>query len=489
MAKTKRQTSSEIDGVQYNRAKNWQIILSLGSNATSMSFNTLIGLISYLGNSGYGITVAIVGVVLTSCRVFDGIVDPFIALLIDRVNTRFGKLRIFMSIGFLLRTLAVFMLYVWGSGHFGMPFFIAMYLLYIFGNSVGDVAANMIGPVLTNDPRQRPYVGFWGMVFSALGSIVFGLVNTLFILPRFGNQYSNEMLAASCQMFVVIAFIFWFFSMIGLSAHDKPENFRNLKNEAVGFKDMLSLVKDNRPFQMYTIASVTDKIASQASGQAIVGTMLYGILLGNMQFGSVIGLFASLPATFLTFIGAKYVAKHGARKGTITWSLVAIAFAALAMLFCLFAPMGQVLSTPPLLIAFLLVVFGFNFGRMNSSTSNSVMRSDIVDYELDRSGNYMAATVAATYNFIDQLISSLGTLIATLCVAAIGYTSTMPQPTDEATVAIRVVTAFLAYGLPILGWIASIIAMKFYTLTKEEMVNVQKRVAEKKAQLNEKQVQ
>ena len=65
----------------------------------------------------------------------------------------------------------------------------------------------------------------------------------------------------------------------------------------------------------------------------------------------------------------------------------------------------------------------------------------------------------------------------------------MPQPTDEATVAIRVVTAFLAYGLPILGWIASIIAMKFYTLTKEEMVNVQKRVAEKKAQLNEKQVQ
>ena len=75
MAKTKRQTSSEIDGVQYNRAKNWQIILSLGSNATSMAFNTLIGLISYLGNSGYGITVAIVGVVLTSCRVFYCIAD------------------------------------------------------------------------------------------------------------------------------------------------------------------------------------------------------------------------------------------------------------------------------------------------------------------------------------------------------------------------------------------------------------------------------
>lgn len=74
-----------------------------------------------------------------------------------------------------------------------------------------------------------------------------------------------------------------------------------------------------------------------------------------------------------------------------------------------------------------------------------LMRSDIVDYELDRSGNYMAATVSATYNFIDQIVSSLGTLIATLCVAAIGYTTVMPQPTDEATFGIRVVAAFLTF--------------------------------------------
>ena len=147
--------------------------------------------------------------------------------------------------------------------------------------------------------------------------------------------------------------------------------------------------------------------------------------------------------------------------------------------------MERVLSTPVLLIVYVLLVFGFNFGRLNGTTASNVMRSDIVDYELERSGNYMAATVSATYNFIDQIVSSLGTLIATLCVAAIGYTTVMPQPTDEATFGIRVVTAFLNFGMPIIGWICSIIAMKFYKLTKEEMVHVQKRVAEKKATLKE----
>ena len=36
-------------------------------------------------------------------------------------------------------------------------------------------------------------------------------------------------------------------------------------------------------------------------------------------------------------------------------------------------------------------------------------------------------------------------------------------------------------GLPIIGWIITLVAMRSCPLTKEEMVNVQKRIAEKKA--------
>lgn len=39
----------------------------------------------------------------------------------------------------------------------------------------------------------------------------------------------------------------------------------------------------------------------------------------------------------------------------------------------------------------------------------------------------------------------------------------------------------LYYGLPILGWICTLVAMKFSPISKERMVEVQRSIAEKKA--------
>ena len=57
----------------------------------------------------------------------------------------------------------------------------------------------------------------------------------------------------------------------------------------------------------------------------------------------------------------------------------------------------------------------------------------------------------------------------------------MPQPTDPSTPAIFWMTMVLKFALPIIGWIITLVAMRSCPLTKEEMVTVQKRIAEKKA--------
>ena len=106
------------------------------------------------------------------------------------------------------------------------------------------------------------------------------------------------------------------------------------------------------------------------------------------------------------------------------------------------------------------------------------MRSDVVDYELERSGKYMPAVVGGVYSFIDKLMAALATTIATLCVAAIGYKNTMPQMGDKATSGVFWMAMFLSFGLPIIGWLCNIVAMKFYELDKDRMVQVQKNIAE-----------
>ena len=112
----KKPSQSEIDGVQYRRVPTWCIAIAEMQGGAAMAFYSLVGLMSYVASEGYGIALAVAGVILTATRWFDGIIDPFLAVWIDKLHTRFGKLRILMLLGLAIRSVAMLMLFVWFSG-------------------------------------------------------------------------------------------------------------------------------------------------------------------------------------------------------------------------------------------------------------------------------------------------------------------------------------------------------------------------------------
>ncbi|MDL2328042.1 MFS transporter [Ruminococcaceae bacterium OttesenSCG-928-A11] len=485
MAKAKKLTQSEIDGVQYRKAKTWQVAVSQINNGSGMAFYSLMGLVSYLANEGYGIAVAVVGLILTGTRIFDAIIDPLAALIIDKMNTRFGKIRIVMAGGWIIRTAAVLLMFVWGSsGNHGIVLFVLMYLLYYVGATFQDIAGNMLHPVITNDPKQRPMVTVWSTIFNYFFPMVFNLVTTMVILPMYGNQYTVPMLATTCLFYVACSAVCLLISFIGITAFDKPENFRGItgdeKEDKVKVSDMLKFLKGNRPFQMFVVAMASDKLAQQAVGQAVVSTMLFGILVGNMQLGTLISMISMLPGILFAIVGGRYTGKFGSRGTVVTWTWICIGIAAAGILFCSLIDMSQITKNMVLMAGFFIILLAMNGAKMCVTTGSAAMRADIVDYELDRSGKYMPATVTATYNFIDKIITSFGAAITTGLVSLIGFKTVMPQPTDSPTTPIFIVTMFIYFGLPILGWICTLVAMRFYKLTKPEMVEVQKRIQVKK---------
>ena len=84
------------------------------------------------------------------------------------------------------------------------------------------------------------------------------------------------------------------------------------------------------------------------------------------------------------------------------------------------------------------------------------------------------------------MISALAPMLATLLVGIIGYTgSKIPQASDPLTLGVRIITAVLYCGFPIIGWFCTILAMKKFSLTKEEMEHIQKEIADKKAEAKE----
>ena len=469
MGKKQKLTQSEIDGVAYRRAKLWQIIFIACNAFVGMSVYSLIGLASYSASLGFGIATAVVGVILTWTRILDGITDPLLAFVYDRVNTRFGKIRILIIIGFIIEAIGLSAMFIWGTGKgLGIVAFTLFYVVYVIGYTITNMTALTIGPLISNDPKQRPTIGVWSTAFNYLIPMALSIVLNTVLLPKFGGTYNLEFLAAACKLCLAMAVIGLFLVCIGVSEYDKPENFRGLaeKKEKLKLKDMIEIAKHNRPLQCYIISAASDKIAQQTSSQAVITTMLGGILIGNMGLSTILSVIGMLPSIIFAVIGAKYAGKHGSQKTIVSWSRICIIISIIMWGFFIISDPKKIAVPGIAMVLYVVLTLAKNGANMCITTAGGAFMADIIDFEQDRSGRYVPAVVTGIYSFIDKIVSSFSALIATGSVALIGYTATMPQPGDEATSGVFWVTTIIMFGLPIIGWLCTLISMHFCHLTK-----------------------
>ena len=181
-------STSEADGVQYRRAALWEIILSSCGAICGMSIYTLIGLASYSASIGYGITTTVIGVILMGTRILDAVTDPLLAFLYDRVNTKYGKVRLLLILGYAIEAVALWGMFTVfsGKGH-GIAAFCALYVIYVIGYTINNMTAQTIGPLLTNDPKQRPILGVWNTAFNYLVPTALSIILNVVILARYGT--------------------------------------------------------------------------------------------------------------------------------------------------------------------------------------------------------------------------------------------------------------------------------------------------------------
>ncbi|MFV0465579.1 MAG: MFS transporter [Lachnospiraceae bacterium] len=480
---TKKPTQSEIDGVQYRRAKLWQIILISFNAFIGMSVYSLIGLASYSASIGFGISTALIGMIITGTRIFDGITDPMLAFVYDRVNTKFGKIRILMIAGFIIEALALLLMFAWVPGKgLGTLTFILLYIIYVIGYTLINMTAQTISPLISNDPKQRPAIGVWQTAFNYFVPMVLSIVLNVVLLPMFGGTYNLEFLAAASKLCIAIATFGLVMVCIGVSRYDKPENFKGLTKDThhLRVKDMIEVLKYNKPLQAYIISASSDKIAQVTASQAIITTMLSGIIIGNMGLATILSMVGMLPSILFAVFGARYAGKHGNKIAIVDWTKISIVMSLIMLVFFVVIDPKQIAMMGPITIIYIILVLCLNGAKMCVTTANTGFMSDIIDFELDRSGKFIPAVITGTYSFIDKIISSFGATIAAASVALIGYKATMPQPGEESTPQIFWVTMIIVYLLPIAGWICTLIAMKFCKLDRAAMVEVQKRIAERK---------
>jgi len=474
------------ENFQYRKAKPLHAVMAMCNYFSLTLMYGLIGYASYVANVGYGMASAIIGVVLMASRIYDGVSDPVAAIIIEKTKSRLGKIRLWSIIGWIIETGAVILMFSLMSGKgFGTVTFILLYLLFVTGYTLHACAVSITAPVLSNEPGQRARLGAMAIAFNTLSYVFCVVLVVICLLPKFGNQYTVPMLSKAAIIIGMISFAALVIAIIGVSPYDKKKNYEDMerrRDKAEGDEKfgLVQIIKGNKPLRKYILAAASDGLATQIFTQSIVVTLMYGVLTGNYQLGTMINALAIIPAIVFSFIATRYAAKHGNKKALQTWAACCIITAAISVVFFMSIDTRLIPSKPVFMVGYIVLMAAILSLRTCVSSSTSSMMADVVDYELYRSGHYVPAIVSAIYSFTNKLVSSLAALIAISIVSLADsrYKDILPQPTDDLTPELKIATMFLFYGVMVLAWIMILLAMRGYSLDKERMKEIQMSLAD-----------
>ena len=251
--------------------------------------------VTYFLTGFCGVGVVLAGTITTIMRIWDGVTDPFVGMVVDKTNTRFGKNRPFIIIGNVILFVTSGIIYhvtpnLPMAARF--PFYIVMYMLYIIGYTCQCVVTKSAQSCLTNDPEQRPYFTIFDSAYNTIIFAVLPVYVTGTLMPKYGGAAAFTTAAFFQELWLfcgVISAIAACMAIIALRRKDRTEFFGTGKAQKIGFKDYVDVISHNRAIQMLVVNASTDKLASSMMSSSVIMVMLYGIICGNYaQYGLMI---------------------------------------------------------------------------------------------------------------------------------------------------------------------------------------------------------
>ena len=232
------------------------------------------------------------------------------------------------------------------------------------------------------------------------------------------------------------------------------------------------------------IAGAGCKLALSIATNTTVLCMLYGSMMGNYDSlylpMMILGYGCSVPFFLLTVRTSQ---KKGQRASLLKYvSLVLICYVGVLILLLLWkegVPSRNLslfadghISLNLYTILFILF-FGVGYGAYYSTADMPIpMVADCSDYETYRSGKYIPGIMGTLFSLVDKLVSSLSATIVGIAVSTIGISS-LPTAETPYSSGMNAVVIILFCVIPMVAWIATLIAMKGYILTGEKMRQIQ----------------
>ena len=473
------------NAVTIHRAKTWQIGFFALNNTAVNIYYMMMTYMSYYTAGVLGLGVALVSALLTALNVFDGITDPIIGLIIDKTSGRFGKFRPFMAIGNVILALDLALLYLCQyAGAFTLPLLIICFVIYDIGYTFQFDVTRAAQTVLTNDPKQRPVFSAFDMVLNIVLYVGVSMAVSNYLIPKHG-EFTGAMFG---EFFILTAVASGFctaLAIIGIRSKDRAEFYGAPRENApkIKLRDCVDVLAHNKNVLMLMLSAATDKLFSNVTTNAVVTVMVFGIVCGNYELSGQMNMLVFAPSMVISLLCVWYARRRGQKAAFLHATIGAmLANAVIFFAFLLGKPMTLDFSAWSVFTIAFYIGLAFRGGFMSIGNSIIIpMIGDCADYEVYRTGKYIPGMIGGLFSFVDKIVTSLNTLIVGVLVIAAGYRDMFPAVTTPYSGAIFAIAMVCFCGLPMIGWLVNIVALRHYDLTPERMGEIRAAAAGLKA--------
>lgn len=384
-----------------------------------------------------GIDLAVIGAILVTSRILDGITDPLIGLLSDRTRSAIGRRKPWIIAGGMLCIVGVCFWFRPSSNTGALYFFLSSVTVYV-GWTMVEIPHGAWLSELSRDYDVRSHISGFRTTAIYLGYVVFWLGP---FLPIFAStEITPEVTTFLSYVVIVLIVVSVIWAVLKVPAgHVSDFVSPDLKAAMTG---LLS----NKPLRLYAAIILASWIAS-------------GMVAGLYFF--FISTYLSIPERFghiglavasIGFVSAPMWGWAGAKLGKHRM----LAVCNLSTVVTLLA-MGLIRPGPSAFLA-LLVIFSLSalFGA-GSTVAYYALMADVVDYDtlITRTNN--AGNYYALITLFQKVGLGAGAGVALVIASLFGFDA---QGNNEGTAFVGFFVAFL--GIPIvLNLLATVLAAVF----------------------------
>lgn len=419
-----------------------------------------------------GFDAAVAGRIFLIGRLWDGINDPLVGMLSDRVRTRWGRRRPFLLFGAIPFGLSFTLMFVvppFTSNVGQAAYYVLVFLLFDTFYTVVNVPYSALTPALTDDYDERSNLAGWRIAVSILASLVTAGLFKLLAEQVFGQWFGGGPAgirtgyALSASIWGVLLTVPFFIFVWQIQEPDylpEPEPFHPLKT----FREVFG----NRPFRfaavVYLLTFATVDVVLLIFVRFLVDYVRVDSGVDNLLLATVLGL------ALLTMPLTVYLMRRFGKRRTYIGSMFLLMVTLL--LISQVPPGGQDLM-------FIAAVFaGLGYGAANAIPWAIV--ADVIEADELKTGRRREGVYYGYLVFFRKLASALAVLVVGEILSAAGYVSSrqgsafIEQP-ESALLAMR----FVVGVLPAVMLALAMLAAWRYPLDRETYNEIRRQLTER----------